>query len=187
MITVETRPFLRSAALLERALRAMFGIALLAGVVAGIKLTGIFAVLCLAILLVLEWPRGRKGESGLVRALAVLLLPSGVVLLAWFAKSWIFTGNPVYPFLYGVFGGPSWSPELGERLHDWQQGIGMGRGLVDYLLLPVRVVVMGDRGYDRFDGQVHSLWLVWIPLSVWMARRSDLVRRCIGASPGGIK
>jgi hypothetical protein len=159
--------------------RDLIVVGLLAGVVAGIKLTGIFAVLCLAILLVLEWPRGRRGEGVLVRALAVLLLPSGVVLLAWFVKSWIFTGNPVYPFLYGVFGGPDWSPELGERLHDWQQGIGMGRGLVDYLLLPVRVVLMGDRGYGRFDGQIHSLWLVWIPLSVWMARGSVLVRRCL--------
>lgn len=159
--------------------RDLIVVGLLAGVVAGIKLTGILAVLCLAILLVLEWPRGRKVEGGLARALAVLLLPSVAVLLAWFAKSWIFTGNPVYPFLHGVFGGPSWSPELGERLRDWQQGIGMGRGLVDYLLLPVRVVLMGDRGYDRFDGQVHSLWLVWIPLSVWMARRSVLVRRCL--------
>ena len=157
----------------------LFVVGLLAGVVAGIKLTGIFAVLCLAFLLVLEWPKRRKGEGSRVGALAALLLPTGVVLLAWFAKSWIFTGNPVYPFLYGVFGGPSWSLELGEMLRDWQQGIGMGRGVVDYLLLPVRVVLMGGRGYDHFDGQIHPLWLVWVPLSVWVGRRSDLVRHCL--------
>lgn len=58
----------------------------------------------------------------------------------------------------------------------------MGRGLVDYLLLPFRVILMGGRGYERFEGQIHPLWLVWIPLSAWMARRSDLVRRALWIS-----
>lgn len=154
-------------------------VGLLAGLVTGIKLTGIVGVLCLAILLSLEWHRRRPATGSLLKALAVLVLPSVVVLLAWFAKSWLFTGNPVYPFLYAVFGGPSWSLELGEMLRDWQRSIGMGRGAVDYLLLPIRVILMGGRGYDRFDGQINALWLAWIPLSLWMARKSDLVRRCL--------
>lgn len=58
----------------------------------------------------------------------------------------------------------------------------MGRGIVDYLLLPFRVILMGGRGYERFEGQIHPLWLVWIPLSLWMARGSDLVRRCLWIS-----
>ena len=152
---------------------------LLAGIVAGIKLTGIFAVLCLVVVMILEWPRRKPVERGLLGAVVRLLLPSGVVWLAWFAKSWIFTGNPVYPFLYGLFGGPDWSLELGQKLSDWQLSIGMGRGLGDYLLLPIRVILMGGRGYDRFDGQIHPLWLLWIPLSLWMAQRNHLVRRCL--------
>lgn len=154
-------------------------VGLLAGLLAGVKLTGVVAVLCLVVVLSLEWRRGGRDRSGLFGSLAVLVLPSLVVLLAWFAKSWLFTGNPVYPFRYAVFGGPNWSLELGEMLREWQQGIGMGRGFVDYLLLPIRVVLMGGRGYDRFDGQIHPLWLVWVPLSVWMVRKSDLVRQCL--------
>jgi len=139
-------------------------------------------VLCLAILLCLEWRRRRPAPRGLLQALTVLVAPSLVVLLAWFVKSWAFTGNPVYPFLYGVFGGPSWSPELGDMLREWQRSIGMGRGFVDYLLLPFRVILLGGQGYERFEGQIHPLWLAWIPLSLWMARRSDLVRRCLWIS-----
>ena len=159
--------------------RFLVVVGLLSGVLAGVKLTAVVAVLCLAAVLTLEWRRGNQARSGLFRSLIVLVLPSLVVLLAWFVKSWILTGNPVYPFLYGVFGGPNWSEELGKMLRDWQQSIGMGRGFVDYLLLPIRVVLMGGRGYDRFDGQIHPLWLVWVPLSVWMVRKSDLVRQCL--------
>jgi len=35
----------------------------------------------------------------------------------WMAKNLIETGNPVYPLLYGVFGGLDWSPELHAK---WQ-------------------------------------------------------------------
>ncbi len=162
--------------------RELAAAGLVAGLAAGVKLTGVVAVLCLAVLLSLEWHRRKPTTGTLLKALTILLLPSLVVLSAWFAKSWIFTGNPVYPFLYGAFGGPSWSLELGEMLREWQRGIGMGRGLVDYLLLPFRVILMGGRSYDRFEGQIHPLWLAWIPLSLWMARRSDLTRRCLWIS-----
>jgi hypothetical protein len=154
-------------------------VGLLAGLLAGIKLTGLVAVLCLGVLLCLEWRRKRPATGSLFKALAILVAPSLVVLLAWFTKSWLLTGNPVYPFLYAAFGGPNWSLELGEMLREWQRSIGPGRGLVDYLLLPFRVILMGGRGYGRFEGQIHPLWLVWIPLSVWSARRSDLVRQCL--------
>ena len=159
--------------------RFLVVVGLLSGVLAGVKLTAVVAVLCLAAVLTLEWRRGNQARSGLFRSLIVLVLPSLVVLLAWFVKSWILTGNPVYPFLYGVFGGPNWSEELGKMLRDWQQSIGMGRGLVDYLLLPIRVILMGGLGYEHFEGQIHPLWLVWIPLSIGMSRKSDLVRRCL--------
>ena len=157
-------------------------VGLLAGLLAGLKLTGFVAVLCLAFLLFLEWRRRRPAPGGLLQALTVLVAPSVVVLLVWFVKSWLFTGNPVYPFLYEAFGGPSWSLELGEMLREWQRGIGMGRRFIDYLLLPFRVILLGGQGYERFEGQIHPLWLVWIPLSLWMARGSDLVRRCLWIS-----
>ena len=68
---------------------------------------------------------------------------------------------------------------MGGSLREWQRGIGMGRSPVDYLLLPVRVVLMGGQGYERFEGQIHRLWMIWIPLSLWGARSSDLARGCL--------
>jgi hypothetical protein len=35
----------------------------------------------------------------------------------WAVKNWIQTGNPVYPFLYSLFGGADWSPALDAKFH----------------------------------------------------------------------
>ena len=92
------------------------------------------------------------------------------------------TGNPVYPFLFSVFGGPEWSADLGARLGEWQQGIGMGRSWLDYLLLPIRVVIAGGAGYDHFDGRISLLWLGVVPLALVVGRRRPLVARSLGVA-----
>ena len=35
--------------------------------------------------------------------------PIGLISLLWFIKNWIFTGNPVYPFLHDIFPSPYWN------------------------------------------------------------------------------
>jgi hypothetical protein len=149
----------------------------LAGVAGGIKPTGWVAPLCLGLVLFLGSLRRRSGLRQVSRSLLLFLAPAMLLLLPWLVKTWLTTGNPVYPFFYELFGGPEWSEELGRQFVEWQRGIGMGRGWRDYLLLPLRVILVGGPGYDRFDGQIHPLWLVWIPVAAWSARRSSLARR----------
>jgi len=154
------------------------------GILAGTKLSGIMGVVVIAALLALRlpWrdPGGRWAElrSLLVRfALPVLLLAS-----PWLVKSAWYTGNPVYPFMYEWFGGPDWSPVLSEQLAAWQRSIGMGRTVIDYLLLPIRVILMRDVGYARFDGWICRWWILLIPMTLVFGRRTPLVRRCLGAA-----
>lgn len=155
---------------------------LCAGVVAGIKLSGIVGALILAALYL---PRlaaaARAGELGrcLRRFAARFVLPVVVLWVPWLAKSAGLTGNPFYPFL---FGGPYWSPALGEQLAGWQRSIGMGREPVDYLLLPLRVILEGGTGYGRFDGEIGVFWIAVLPVALWAARYHWLVRRCLAAA-----
>jgi hypothetical protein len=107
-------------------------------------------------------------------------LPVLALWLPWLGKSAVSTGNPVYPLLYGVFGGPDWSVQLGARFTAWQQGMGMGREPLDYLLLPLRVILLSDRGYDQFDGSLGAFWLVLLPLALVFVGRNALVRQCLG-------
>jgi hypothetical protein len=154
------------------------------GILAGIKLTGIFGVLCLAILFV--YVRFRKGTRmrSLLKPLLLLVSPSIILLVPWIIKSILLTGNPVYPFLHSLFGGPEWNSALHAMFSDWQKNIGMGRSLLDYLLLPFRVILLGGGGsdYTHFGGQINQFWIILIPLSVIIAWRNGMVRRCLGIS-----
>lgn len=139
------------------------------GLLVGIKLTGIVGAALLGLMAL------RTGWRSLTR----FAFPVAALWLPWLAKSAWATGNPFYPFL---FGGPDWSSALGEQFSAWQRSIGMGRGVLDYLLLPVRVILEGGRGYDRFDGEIGELWIVLVPLALVFIPRSPAIRRLLGVA-----
>lgn len=68
---------------------------------------------------------GAAAVSGLKGAVLV-----GIVAIAigcpWYVKSWIVTGNPVYPFAYSVFGGRHWSRENASLYTSNQINFGVG-------------------------------------------------------------
>jgi hypothetical protein len=112
--------------------------------------------------------------------------PATLILwLPWPIKSVLETGNPLYPVAHSVFGGPDWSAELNAQLMAWQQGVGMGRDPLDWLLLPVRIVLEGGDGYSHFDGALSLAWLVAVPLAVWAAVRGDRTAR-LGLATGAV-
>ena len=82
----------------------VWALALLLGAAAGI---GLAAVL----LRRGSWSR-RLGSGALVGAVTVL------VPLAWTLRSYVLTGNPIYPAYYGLFGGEYWSPESAAVVAD---------------------------------------------------------------------
>ena len=56
----------------------------------------------------------------------------------------------------------------------------MGRSWLDYLLLPIRVVVAGGAGYEHFDGRISPLWLALVPLALVVGRQRPLITRSLG-------
>ena len=157
------------------------------GLMAAGKLNGFVGVLALGWLLVpglRRLARQRGWGESVRQALLGFGAPIAVLWAPWLAKSAWYTGNPVYPLLHDVLGGPDWSPELTSQLETWQRGIGMGREPLDFLLLPWRVVTQGGSGYEQFDGELGRLWLLAVPVALWQARRSQLVRQllAIGAT-----
>lgn len=172
---LEDRPGRRGALLLA---------GLCGGILAGIKLSGIVGAAAIGTLLI---PRlftvGRRHLPSEWRTIvAWFVLPLIVLPLPWLIKAAWYTGNPVYPLLYGWFGGPDWSPALSAQLADWQRSIGMGRTPIDYLLLPLRVIWMGDTGYAHFDGRICKWWIMLVPLAIVFGRRQPLVRRSLAVA-----
>ncbi len=168
---------------LEHDRRTLWLSGLCCGLAAGTKLTGVVGA---GIVATLYLPHLiRHGESALKPFLTRFVTPVVILWTPWVAYTAILTGNPAYPFLHGWFGGPDWGPALSDQLRTWQSSIGMGREPIDYLLLPLRVSLAGDQGYERFDGASAAFWIVLFPLALWFAwrwapgRARVLVRQCL--------
>lgn len=145
------------------------------GALAGTKLSGFVGIAAVGSMLLLA-ERQRFHLRRLASGSLALGAPALLLALPWYVKSFVYTGNPVFPMLYERLGGIEWSPELSRQFFHWQHSIGMGRGLTDYLLLPWRVIAEGDQGYARFDGKIGPFWLAAVPFSIVVARRAHAAR-----------
>ena len=95
-----------------RTMAAVFG-----GLAATTKLSGVWVLVSIS-LLAGGIPAGQQSERGAyswreaLRCLAV----GGTVVAPWFIRTWIVTGNPVYPALHSIFGGIEWTAEGWPRV-----------------------------------------------------------------------
>jgi hypothetical protein len=170
---------------LERRSRAALLLSgLCAGALVGIKITGVMGaavVGSLAVPAVASSLRERDGAP--LRDLALLFAaPTLAAGIPWIAKSAAYTGNPVYPFLYGVFGGPDWSATLSVQLRVWLESFGMGRDVLDFLRLPLRVVLSGGGPRDPFQGDLGDFWVALVPVAAILGWRQRLARYCLAAA-----
>jgi hypothetical protein len=102
----------------------------------------------------------RAGRPAPARAL--LLLPCAALVLPWVVRNAITTGNPVYPNLYGIFGGPHWSEV--QVFHHWKSlraNGGLHKELATYLMIPLRLVTDNERFLAAtFSGSLMAVFLV---------------------------
>jgi hypothetical protein len=54
----------------------------------------------------------------------------------WYVKTWIWTGNPVYPFFWSIFGGKFWNAENAARYAADQAAFGFGKGIPQAFFAP---------------------------------------------------
>lgn len=110
--------------------------AIMAGMAIGTKLVGLLMVPALCVWLVFLARR-----QGWVRALVTAGaygLAVGVVGVIWYGFSLVSTGDPFFPLLRG---GSEW-PASRLALHtDYLQSFGTGRGVLDFVQLPVNLYV----------------------------------------------
>ena len=106
----------------------------------------VFSVVCLATQR--ETPLARRGRP--VIAFGVMAM---VVASPWFIKNWWYTGNPVYPQLYDVFGGANWSPTLAQLLEQHINSKAVGYDLYTFLITPWLMLAQSgniNMGYFSF-------------------------------------
>lgn len=133
----------------------MCGLALGTKMLAGVVL--LFALAALA------WGalRGRLPRGGLPQIAAFAAL-AAVVASPWYVKSYLWTGNPVYPFFYGLFDGKYWSAQRAHEYAEAQGAFGLGRGAFDFLALPWNLT-MHSRWFFDLPQQLRPVnVLVWV-------------------------
>lgn len=167
---------------------------LFGGALLGSKYTGALGVLSVLVtflvILGVTKVRSRKENEGMLIAEATIqrrwiltgafLLVSVFLALPWLIKNIVYTGNPVYPLLYGLFGGREWTGTMAQQLIDWQRNIGQGRTILDYLLLPWRVFVESGPEYRHFAGKLSPIAFITLPLAFLVLRRNQLIRILLG-------
>jgi hypothetical protein len=152
------------------------------GMMAGMKVSGFLGIVPIVAWYLVKLPAGNRPRRALVELATCLLPPIVLLALPWMVKAAWFTGNPVYPFFYNIWGGPDWSQACWRQFADWQASMGMGRTAVDYIKLPLRVILSAGAGYAHFDGSLNKMWIALVPLSVVAALWNRTVRACLAVS-----
>lgn len=173
----------------------------LTGILMGFALSvKALALVPFALLGLLLWRTGNP-----IRRLAPYFLWAIVVGSPFYVKSWIQTGNPVYPFAYRLFGGRYWNTQLADAYAGEQRSFGQsaervgvaddvegkhprymppgfGARLVNLIQAPFDLIAVPRLFYNYNDPGVRSqmgfLWLGLAPLPLLTNRRSRAAKLC---------
>ena len=152
--------------------RSLVGCALSAGFAASTKMTGLAVVPLVLIWLIADSAVVRRTfewKRGLMFGVVALLAAS-----PWYIKSLVYTGNPVYPFFYSIFGGANWSGELAANYAALQAKFGVGHDLASFFLTPYDLTFRSAAFYDTPGLYVGPILLVAVPvlfLARWNPRK----------------
>jgi hypothetical protein len=142
--------------------------ALFCGLAMGLKYTSFVCPVAGLLFTCWHMARARAHWSAWIRALAIFCCVALIVAAPWYVFNLAFTGNPVYPFAYGIFGGRDWD---GWRAAWYARaGTGIGWDLGALLRLPWTLTLgVNDRNF--YDGRVGPLILLSLPfLLAWFLR-----------------
>ncbi|MEA2036024.1 MAG: hypothetical protein U9O94_00840 [Nanoarchaeota archaeon] len=152
----------------------MIGVALSTKYIAGIQLSIIFIFLLFRLITI--------KNKGIQYKLACLFLFSSIpffIFSPWLIKSYIYTGNPVFPFLYSVFGGKYVS--AANLANIVSAGKSLTVNLKNYLLLPWFLTMFPSK-FPSIMG-IGPVFLAFIPLLLLLKNKiSNIIKILLGFS-----
>lgn len=84
-----------------------------------------------------------------------------LVASPWYARAFVWTGNPVWPLAHGIFGGVEWNPKLSDRLTTLLRG-DRPQGWSGAARLPLNVTYRGE----LFETGLEPFFLGLAPLAL---------------------
>ncbi len=128
------------------------------GLCLGAKYFGWLVLGFLGVWLLVASTRELVGEEPKQRwtRLAWLGMPALALGGFWYVRNALWTGNPVFPFAFGVFGGRGWTRAMAVAYDADQAQFGYGKTALDLLLLPFRLA-MAPLPVGVLNGQMKGL------------------------------
>ena len=139
------------------------------GLAAATKHLGVLLAVVALGLYVLWAVRSRRRLTQALGQALVIGLAAAVVPAPWYARSWIASGNPVFPEMFSVFGASPperWDATTEQSLDGFKARFGTGRSARDLAALPWDVTVHGA----RFGGALGPIYLILIPAALLAPR-----------------
>jgi hypothetical protein len=152
--------------------RVLIAAGALAGSAFAAKYTGGFVVLLGGVLLLLHARRTKQKTGAAAGDLIVYGAAAAVLVVPWLVKNVAYTGNPLYPFAFGLFGGRDWDAYQAATFAEFLKNFGMGRAPLDLLLLPVHLAFNAEWEGRRFDGKIGVLPLAALIAFIALAIRT---------------
>jgi hypothetical protein len=144
-----------------------FGPILLIGFLAGwmpaLKYSGLIYLGLIG--LTLLWSQRKVLPKKALSVIGVFSL-SAAPGFCWMVWNWVILGNPVYPMAWFLFGGRGWDEARALAMSLYLDIYGMGRNLLDYLVLPWRLAFSGRFDTIRFDGAMGPFLILFVILAV---------------------
>ena len=138
------------------------------GLTMGVKYTSFLCPVSIALFISWHLVRARVRWGAWLRTVALLCGIVALVAAPWYLRNLAFTGNPVYPFAYGLFGGTGW--DAWRAAWYARAGSGLGWDLGDLIALPW-TLTLGIRDMNFYDGRSGPLFLLALPFLVaWNVR-----------------
>lgn len=140
----------------------LFGSAISAGFACSTKMTALAVVPLAFVWIIAENIADKKKPN--IKIAFLFAFIALLVCSPWYIKSIIYTGNPVYPFFYSIFGGKDWTSGLANTYSSLQAKFGMGHDFTSFIFLPYDLTFYSEKYYDAPGLFVGPVLLLSLPL-----------------------
>lgn len=153
-----------------RSRSALISLGVIAGFIIGAKYTVWIFITGILLALLLVFRKLGRGEA--MKAFVVFSLIILLFIVPWLIKNSVYTGNPVFPNAYSVFGGKWWSDVQGMQLYRDAMTLANGEGKhgLSSLLAPVNLVTQPEL---YFTAGTSPVLLLLFLMSLFLIKGSN--------------
>lgn len=166
------------------------------GAALSIKLTTVFVIAALALIVLLRARKTQNDEAS-ENISAVSILAKGAAAFAaaallaspWYLRTWAATGSPIFPFYMNLWKATAtgWDTERSLLFQAINSAYGgADKSIFDYVFAPVKISLLAQPEIPQFyDGVLGISFLLGLILIVWAWRQFDLpveLKIAVGAS-----